>query len=128
MIDTQSADLIARHINALNAQRMQRADAAGFIVAIILGLLAAMALWHWGLHCNVLDGALCTLAAIPTRRNPLRRLQAAAQAWYLRLRIRAAEEDAQHHAEMAELAPELAQLARNYAAQLRVELAEVEAR
>lgn len=90
--------LAAQTINARNAATTRRAEAAaGFVVALLVAILGALALVHWW-TCGPADGsALCMAAVIPTRTTPwgraYRRLRGALHAAWLRYLIGAAEGD-----------------------------------
>jgi hypothetical protein len=88
------SNALAEVINARNAQRMQRAEAgAGIVVALVLGILGALALVHWLTPCE--GTALCMGAAFtqPHRAGWLRNLALRLRAAHLRVLIRWAEDD-----------------------------------
>ena len=86
------AATLSQRINAANAARIKRAEAAaGFVVALILGILGAVLLLHYLLPCA--EGALCAATVINTRPGLLSRLRYALRGWYLRHLISAAEND-----------------------------------
>jgi len=62
---------LAQRVNALNAQRSARAEAAaGFVVALVLGILGGLALVHYGTPCAA--GHLCMgLAYLVPQRRPV---------------------------------------------------------
>jgi len=83
----RDANHFAQAINAMNAKRTRRADAAvDVLVALVLAILGALALLHYLTPCEAAQ--LCTLAAVPTRSGWLatarRRLRAAVLRWKLR--------------------------------------------
>ncbi len=120
----RESNSIAQAINAMNAKRSARAEAAaGFIVALVLGVLGALALLHFATPCEA--GALCMGGAVlvPTRRDTwLQRLCRPLRRVYLRRLIAAAEFDADWHAETLATAPLLRDLAERRAAELRAQL------
>jgi hypothetical protein len=115
---------IAQQINAANARRARKTEAAlHFVGALVLAILGALALVHWLTPCDV--GHLCAggAALVPTRTESWpQRLVRAVRRWYLRRLIVAAEFDADHHAETMHLAPQLRDIAEARAAELRAEL------
>lgn len=66
------------------------------------------------------------LTVRPTRIGPLLRLRMAVRAAYIRMLMRACEQDIQWHQENALMAPQLEALARQRLDELRVELIDCE--
>jgi hypothetical protein len=65
---------------------------------------------------------------IPTRRPLLSRLMARAQAWHLRLLLRAAENDHEYHHTCLHMLPLQIDAEAKYIAELRVQLIDMENR
>ncbi len=126
MTSIEDSRVIADAINARNARTMRWWDSAGSIaVALLIAICGALALLAFGTPCA--EASLCMVAAArPTRPGLLRRLLMAAKLPYLRMLLRAAEQDAEWHAETARLAPQLEQLAKQRADELRIQIIDVE--
>lgn len=126
-------DLIARGVNAINARRTKRAEAAVHVVlAVLFCILGAAALLHYLTPCDA--GQLCSLAAITRTRTPLSaRMVATLRAWYLRALIRSAHKSLQyleeHHQRVQaelEYLPHAQALARQHIAALQVRLIQLQ--
>jgi hypothetical protein len=99
----QDSRVLAAGINALNARRAQRAEAAaGFIVAFVVALLLALALVHWAMPCE--GASLCLAAVVPTQRSWQQRLLDKYEAWRLRYAIRCAQQDLVYQEEQLQIA------------------------
>lgn len=92
----RDSNVIAQGVNELNARRAARAEsAAGLLVALVVGILLALALVHWATPCAF--GTLCAAPVVtPLRTGLLQRLYLRWRAAYLRALIRWAEEDVEH--------------------------------
>ncbi len=117
---------LASGIADLNAKRVRRVDAGvNFVVCLIVALLGAAALLHFLTPCEA--GSMCMAAVVrPTRIGPWLRLRMAARAAYLRILIRACEQDIEFHQQTQELAPQLEALARQRRDELQVQLIDCE--
>lgn len=117
--------VVSDAINARNARTSDRAEAAvWFVVLLVLAILGGLALVHWATPCA--EGALCSLAVIPTRPGALARLRRALRAWELRHLIRSAEADIAHmNDELARL-PAQINHHRAWVSERRVELIDCE--
>lgn len=118
------SDQACPSILARNARTASRAHAAcNVIFAVVLAVLGAAALVHYLTPCET--GQLCALAVVQTRPGLLSRIRRGLRRYYLRVLIAAHEQDVLRHEAQAILEPALAQIARDRAAELRVELAQL---
>ena len=102
-MNTQDANGLAAHINAVNARRTARAEAAvNFLVALVIGLILAVALLNWATPCA--DATPCLAAVTPTVRNPVQRLLDRYAMWRLHAHIRSAQQDLAGQHEQLQLA------------------------
>ncbi len=102
-MNTQESNGLAAHINAVNARRTARAEAAvNFLVALVIGLIMAVALLHWATPCA--DATMCLAAVTPTLRSPVQRLLDWFAMWRLRWHIRNAQQALAWQHEQADLA------------------------
>lgn len=92
-VSPADSNLIAHGVNALNAKRTKRAEAAAhFVLFVVMVILGAAAMVHYLTPCDV--GQLCMVAAItPTRAGLISRWVNSIRAAYLRQRIAWAETD-----------------------------------
>ncbi len=139
-LPTPDADALARHFNAMNAPRIQRAEAAASVaLAIIIAVLFVWALVVFALPCELGETALCVVPglapAIYTRPGLYRRLCDWARAIHLRHLIRQWRTHVQHmeidlllaQRDLDALPPMLTQ-GREHLARLQAELARAEGR
>lgn len=104
-IDPAEADAIARSINAGNRRATTSAERMAHVVlAVVLGLLGAAALVHWGVPCDA--GALCMAPAVvtPTRTSLWSLLCGRLHSCWLRHRIGTAMADLNDLYEMEAIA------------------------
>lgn len=113
---------LADAVNALNARRASRAEAAAnFVVVLVVALLLAAAVLHFLTPCH--GAELCGAALLPRRGTTWwRRLYMPMRAAYLRMLMRSCVADIWHHQQTAELAPVLEAMARQRLDELRVQL------
>lgn len=116
---------IAQAINAMNAKRSARADAAlSVILALVLAVLGAAALLHWLTPCEA--GTLCMAGAVHTRSGWLASLQRRLHAVTLRWRLRDVEVTLDRVEEDLADLPEIRLSLRREANALRAQLARLE--
>lgn len=102
-MNAKESNGLAAHINAVNARRTARAEAAvNFMVALVIGLIMAVALLHWATPCA--DATMCLAAVTPTLRSPVQRLLDWYAMWRLRAHIRSAQADLEWQHEQLDLA------------------------
>lgn len=126
IIDIEESREIAAHVNAVNAARTQRAQAAVHLIgALLIAVLGALALLLWLTPCDA--GTLCMgMVCTPTRTGPHNALRRAWRRWYLRWCLRDMDLAADRIRADIELLPQIERDMRRQMNLLRVELATLE--